>query len=142
MISLTVLITSTLRTEDHRGSSIFLDKSGRFQNLQLDFHLKNLSSVQFRICNSNFYRKLESKFCAFQNLKLEFFAAKIRVAFRFKPDGFLVRVTVKPRTGPEHTGTPSGHPGIPPDGPDPPEHPKLQKWAKKLQNQKALKIHR
>ena len=98
--------------------------------------------MQFRICNSNFYRKLESKFCAFQNLKVEFFAAKIRVAFRFKPDGFLVRVTVKPRTGPEHTGTPSGHPGIPPDGPDPPEHPKLQKWAKKLQNQKALKIHR
>ena len=124
MISLTVLITSTLRREDHRGSSIFLDKSGRFQNLQLEF------SPQ------------KSEFCAFQNLQLEFFPqTKIQVLciskfetrvfysknpsciFRFKPDGFLVRVTVKSRTSPEHPEDTPEYPGITPDGPNPPEHP-------------------
>ena len=124
-----VLITSTLRTEDHRGSSIFLDKSGRFQHLQLEF------SPQ------------KSDFCAFQNLKLEFFYRKNpSCIFRFKPDGFLVRVTVKGQEQaqniPEHPQDTPEYPGTPPDGRIPRNTLNYKNRQKNYKTKKPLKIHR
>ena len=119
MISLTVLITSTLRTEDHRGSSIFTTRI-----FTSKIRLLCISKFETRI----FYRKNPS------------------CIFRFKPDGFLVRVTVKGQEQaqniPEHPQDTPEYPGTPPDGRIPRNTLNYKNRQKNYKTKKPLKIHR